>query len=499
MSTPQSISKVLIANRGEIAVRISQTLREQGRGVVALYSDADADALHVSVADASAHLPGVAPRETYLNIDAIVSAARDAHCDAVHPGYGFLSENADFARACAAAGLTFIGPHADVIATMGDKLTAKQTVTPAGVPTTPTSGVLSVSDRSALAAAANDVGFPVLLKAAAGGGGRGMRVVQTVSELQPAAAAAAREAASAFGDDRVFLEKYIERPRHIEVQVLGERDRILHCFERDCSIQRRHQKIIEEAPAPGLSDQQRAAIWRAGVQAASAVDYTNAGTIEFLLGSDGAFYFLEMNTRLQVEHPVTELITQRDLVAAQIAIASGQPLDADQNDVTCRGHAIECRIYAEDPANGFLPSSGRLERFRPPSGVGVRVDTGVREGDEVTTHYDAILAKLIVWGAAREQARRRMLAALQRFVVLGVRTNIDFLQDVLAHDAFAAGQVHTHFLEMHGFLTPQPTTPPPAACIAAALAATTSRSSRTPDALAPVESYAWNAGAWRNC
>ncbi|MEZ4397268.1 MAG: acetyl-CoA carboxylase biotin carboxylase subunit [Candidatus Krumholzibacteriia bacterium] len=449
--------KVLIANRGEIAVRVSQTLQEMGIRALAVYSDADRKALHVMRADEAVHLPGSAPGETYLNQALLLRIAAEQGADAVHPGYGFLSENARFAKACAEAGITFIGPQPDVIEAMGDKIVAKRTLEGSGVPTIPSwSG--DTANPEALAKAAGEIGYPVLLKAAAGGGGKGMRIVREPGELQAAMEAAAREAQKAFGDARVFVEKYIERPRHVEFQIFGDgKGNCVHLFERECSIQRRYQKIVEETPSPALDAALRARMGEAAVAAARALNYRGAGTVEFILAPDGQFYFLEVNTRLQVEHPVTELVVGQDLVRAQVEVAAGGALPFRQEDLAQRGHAMECRVYAEDPARGFLPSTGQLAQFSPPWGAHVRVDAGVRRGSEVSMHYDPMLAKLVVWGTDREEARRRMAWALRRFVVLGVSTNIEFLAAVVDHPAFAAGDLHTHFLDEHP-LTPTPET-----------------------------------------
>lgn len=462
--------KVLIANRGEIAVRVTQTLQEMGITAVAVFSDPDRTALHVLRADEAHALGGTSASETYLDISKLIAAAKHHGCDAVHPGYGFLSENAAFARACGAAGLTFIGPTPEVIAAMGDKIVAKRTVAAAGVPIVP--GWLDAGDGdvAALRRAAEEIGYPVLLKAAAGGGGKGMRVVRQAAELAGALDAAAREANSAFGDARIFVEKYIERPRHVEVQIFGDtHGQVVHLFERECSIQRRHQKIIEESPSPALDPALREAMGTAAVRAAQAMGYTNAGTCEFIVAPDGQFYFLEVNTRLQVEHPVTELVTRQDLVRAQVLVAAGERLPFAQGDLRQEGHALEARVYAEDPARGFLPATGHVRRFMPPVGANIRVDAGILPGCEVTVHYDPLLAKLIVWGQERPTAIARMAWALERFVVLGVTTNIAFLRDVVTHPAFRAGALHTHFLEEHG-LTGGAVEVPQEALLAAAFA-----------------------------
>lgn len=446
--------KVLVANRGEIAVRIMRTLREMGISSVALASDPDRQAEHVRAADEVIFLPGDTPTQTYLQGETIVLLARQAGVDAIHPGYGFLSENAGFARACRDAGITFIGPDAEVIRAMGDKIVAKDLMGRAGVPVLPGwSGPPDV-DFAEVRRQAEAIGYPLLIKAAAGGGGKGMRLVEHSDGLEAAWSASSREARSAFGDARVFLEKYVARSRHIEFQILGDHHgNIVHLFERECSIQRRHQKIIEETPSPGLDPDLRARMAEASCRAARAAGYANAGTVEWVLADDGNFYFLEVNTRLQVEHPITEMTTQLDLVRLQVMIAAGLPLPFLQADIRRSGHAVECRIYAEDPARDFMPNTGRLDFFRPPEGPFIRLDSGVREGWEVSPHYDPMLAKLIVWGPDRPAALRKMSEALGRFVILGVTGNTSFLKKVVDHPAFAAGETHTHFLTEHGMLT----------------------------------------------
>jgi acetyl-CoA carboxylase biotin carboxylase subunit len=438
--------RILIANRGEIAVRIARACRELGIAPLAIFSEADRQAAHVRVAESAACVGPPPSRDSYLNRDAIIAAAKALRADAVHPGYGFLSESADFARAVSAAGLAFIGPPAEAIAAMGDKTRARATVSAAGVPIIP-----AVEDISGdVTAAAKRLGYPLLIKAAAGGGGKGMRIVRAAGELEGAFAAAGREATAAFGDGRLFMERYFDRPRHVEVQVLADQHgSIVHLGERECSIQRRYQKIIEESPSPGTSPALRARLTAAAVAAARSVEYTNAGTVEFLVTDAGEFYFLEMNTRLQVEHPITEWVTGVDLVQAQIRIAAGERWTLPQEQLVARGHAIECRIYAEDPAQQFLPSPGRIVALHEPSGAGVRVDSGITAGSEVSVHYDPLLAKLSVWGADRETARRRMLAALREYTVLGVATNIPFLIAAVEHREFAAGHTQTHFIEQH--------------------------------------------------
>jgi acetyl-CoA carboxylase biotin carboxylase subunit len=488
--------RVLIANRGEIAVRVARACREHGLSSVAVYSDADRDAPHVRAADDAVAIGPPPARESYLSVEALLAAARTAGADAVHPGYGFLAENAAFARAVVEAGLVWIGPPPEAIATMGDKVTARATVAAAGVPVVPGAEV-DGADAAEAARRAASLGYPVLVKAAAGGGGKGMRRVASPAELDEALAAAAREAAAAFADARVYLEKLIEHPRHVEVQVLGDgRGTLLHLGERECSVQRRHQKVVEETPCPVMTPALRAEMTAAALAVARAVDYASAGTIEFLLDPDGKFYFLEMNTRLQVEHPITEWITGVDLVGAQLRVAGGEPLGFAQQDVSFRGHALEVRVCAEDPAAGFLPSAGPILLVRQPVAPGVRVDSGIEAGSRVPLEYDPLLAKISVWGPDREQAVRRMQAALRDTVILGPTTNLAFLQDVLAHPAFAAGATHTGFIDEH--LTGWGATDDEidAAAVAAALAGTL-RSATAPTAPS-VQPSPWDTlGAWR--
>jgi acetyl-CoA carboxylase biotin carboxylase subunit len=441
--------KILIANRGEIAVRIMRTCQEMGIATVAVYSDADRQALHALSADEAVPIGPSEPSQSYLAIDRIVAAVRQTGADAVHPGYGFLAENADFAARCEREGIVFIGPPAEVIRSLGDKITARQIMQKSGVPIIP--GMLEAAqDPAAWAARAEEIGFPLLIKAAAGGGGKGMRIVQGPADLESACRAASREAAAAFGDGTVYLEKFLPQSRHVEIQILADRQgHTIHLFERECSIQRRHQKIIEETPSPALTPALRAAMGRAAVAAARAAGYVNAGTVEFILDPEGRFYFLEVNTRLQVEHPITEMITGLDLVRHQIEIAAGRPLLLTQDDVSSRGHAIECRIYAEDPEQNFMPSPGRIAFLREPTGPGVRNDCGVYAGFEVPVEYDPILSKLVVHAETRELAIRRMIRALKSYAVLGVRTPIDFLLDVLASAPFQAGETYTDFIARH--------------------------------------------------
>jgi acetyl-CoA carboxylase biotin carboxylase subunit len=464
--------RVLIANRGEIAVRIARACRENGLASVAVYSDADRDAPHVRAADDAVAIGPAPARESYLCVEALLQAARAAGADAVHPGYGFLAENAAFARAVIDAGLTWIGPAPEAIAVMGDKVVARAKVSAAGVPVVP--GVeVDAAAGAEIARRAASLGYPVLVKAAAGGGGKGMRRVASATELADALAAAAREAAAAFSDARVYLEKLVERPRHVEVQVLGDRHgTLLHLGERECSIQRRHQKVVEETPCPVMTPTLRAEMTAAALAVARAVDYASTGTVEFLLDQDGRFYFLEMNTRLQVEHPITEWVTGIDLVAAQLRVARGEPLGFTQADVSFRGHAIEVRVCAEDPAAGFLPSAGPILLSHQPAAPGVRVDTGIETGARVPVEYDPLLAKVSVWDADRERAVRRMRTALRDVVILGPTTNVAFLQDILAHPAFATGATHTGFIEEHLAAWHASADEIDAAAVAAALAGT---------------------------
>ncbi len=464
-------AKVLVANRGEIAVRVSQTLRALGVAPVAVYSEADAGAPHVAAAVEAVLLPGRAAEETYLNIDRIVQVALDCGAEAVHPGYGFLSENPAFALACGAAGLSFIGPTAESMAALGDKVRAKDMARRAGIPVAPSSPVCRPGD-AAVGEFVEQWGFPLLVKAAAGGGGRGMRLVNRRRDLDGAMELAGREALAAFGDGRVFLEHYIANPRHVEVQVLADGfGHTIHLGERECSIQRRHQKIIEETPSPALTPELRRQMGAAAIAVARAAGYVNAGTVEFLLdGQSGEFYFLEMNARLQVEHPITEAVLGLDLVEWQVRIASGESLTLVQDDILPRGHAIECRIYAEDPYRDFAPSTGRLLRWRPPSGPGLRLDSGVVQGQEVSIYYDPMLAKLIAWAPGRELSLRRMEVALAQFVALGVATNLPLLRAVVGHPQFQRGEYDTGFLEWNPAVT-SPATSDELRTMARALAA----------------------------
>ena len=455
-------SKVLVANRGEIAVRISQTLRAMGIAPVAVYSEPDTGASHVTTAEQSVALPGNTAEETYLNMPRIVQAALDCGAEAIHPGYGFLSENPNFARACQEARIAFIGPSPESMELLGDKLRSKDIALSAGVPVVPSSPECLPGDPAA-EEFVERWGFPLLVKAAAGGGGRGMRLVNRQSELDSGMETASREAQAAFGDGRVFLERYVANPRHIEVQVLADGSgHTIHLGERECSIQRRHQKIIEETPSPILTPELRQRICDAAVAVARTAGYVNAGTAEFLLDSqNGEFYFLEMNARLQVEHPVTEAVVGLDMVEWQLRIASGASLTLQQQDIQPRGHAIECRIYAEDPYRDFVPSTGTLLRWRPPSGPGLRLDSGVAEGQEVSIYYDPMLAKLTAWAPTRELSLRRMEVALSQFLALGVVTNIPLLRSVVRHPQFQRGEYDTGFLEWNPAVTDPHPNPPP--------------------------------------
>jgi acetyl-CoA carboxylase biotin carboxylase subunit len=449
MSAP--IRRILVANRGEIAVRVMRTCKERGLPTVAVYSDVDRLAPHVQLADAAVALGPAPAAQSYLVIDKILAACKQTGADAVHPGYGFLSENEEFAEACGAAGITFIGPSAEAMRKMGSKTEARKTVAAAGTPIVPgdngPTGDGFPTAAEALAAA-DRIGFPVLIKAAAGGGGKGMRLVASAHEFSAAFDGARREATAAFGDGTVYVEKAIERPRHIEIQVFGDtQGNLVHLGERDCSIQRRHQKVIEEAPSPVVSPELRARMGAAAVAAARAVKYVGAGTCEFLLGADGGFYFLEMNTRLQVEHPVTEMIYGLDLVAWQLDVAEGRPLPLAQHELDARrrGHAIECRVYAEDPVK-FLPSPGKITHLRVPDGPYVRNDSGCYEGAEIPVHYDPMISKLVVWGEDRPRALARMRRALDEYVVRGIETNLPFHRRCVRHPAFAAGDYDTGFI-----------------------------------------------------
>ncbi|MCO7221429.1 biotin carboxylase N-terminal domain-containing protein [Klenkia sp. PcliD-1-E] len=454
MSNPP-ITKLLVANRGEIALRVMRTAREMDVATVAVFSDPDADAPFVRAADEAVRLPGASPADTYLRGDLVIAAALATGAQAVHPGYGFLSENAGFARDCAAAGLVFVGPTPDAIEAMGSKTAAKELMAAAGVPVLP--GVVA-GEGTDLTAEAGRIGYPVLVKAAFGGGGRGMRIVRGPDEVQDAVDSARREAVSAFGDGTVFLERYVERPRHVEVQVVGDtHGTVVHLFERECSVQRRYQKVLEEAPSPAVDDALRARLGKAAVAAAEAIGYVGAGTVEFVLAPDGDFFFLEVNTRLQVEHPVTELVTGLDLVRVQLQVAEGLPLPPEVLDARVTGHAVEARLNAEDVPAGYLPVTGTVHRFAVPALPGVRVDSGVADGSVVGVHYDSMLAKVIAHGATRDDACRRLARALAEAQVHGITTNRDLLVGVLREAEFRAGEIDTGYLERHPELTaPEP-------------------------------------------
>ncbi len=450
---------VLIANRGEIACRVMRTAKRLGVRTIAVYSDADRDALHVELAD-EAYLLGPPPAaESYLNANKLLQIAKAAGAQAIHPGYGFLAENAGFSEACAKAGIVFIGPPPDAIRAMGSKSAALELMSKAGVPVLPGYRGKDQSDE-ALTKAANGIGFPLMVKPTAGGGGKGMRIVTSAAGLKSAIDSSRREAVAAFGDGELLLERYLNRARHVEVQVFADtRGNTVHLYERDCSIQRRHQKVIEEAPAPGLSDALRERIGAVAVRAAESIGYVGAGTVEFLFDPDAAkkkggsrdpFYFMEMNTRLQVEHPVTEMVLGLDLVEWQLKVASGEPLPKTHAELNLSGHAVEARVYAEDPERGFLPASGRLTHLRTPEGPGVRVDTGVRQGDVIGVHYDPMIAKLIAHGRDRAEAIRRLGRALERYEILGVTTNVAYLSRIVAHPSYAAADIDTGFIERHG-------------------------------------------------
>jgi 3-methylcrotonyl-CoA carboxylase alpha subunit len=491
---------ILIANRGEIACRVIRTARRMGIRTVAVYSEADAGALHTTLADAAVPIGPAAARESYLNIPAIIDAARRSGAQAIHPGYGFLSENAAFADACAAAGIVFIGPPASAIRAMGSKSAAKAAMEKAGVPLVP--GYHGADqDPALLAAEAGRIGYPVLIKASAGGGGKGMRIVTEPSGFAEGLALAKGEALSAFGDDQVLVERYLTRPRHIEIQVFADRaGQTISLFERDCSIQRRHQKVVEEAPAPGMTAERRAAMGRAACAAARAIGYVGAGTVEFIVdagnagGEDDDFFFMEMNTRLQVEHPVTEMITGLDLVEWQLRVAAGGALPVTEPSL--RGHAIEVRVYAEDPDRDFMPATGRLLHLRAPeAGPHVRVDTGVRQGDAVTVHYDPMIAKLIVWELTREAAVQRLRVALAEYEAVGVQTNLGLLRRIAAHPDFAAGHLDTGFIGRYEAALLPAAEAAPAVALAAGAAHVADRSVPTAagDPFSP-----WSTGAaWR--
>jgi acetyl-CoA carboxylase biotin carboxylase subunit len=442
-------TKILIANRGEIAVRIMRTCREMGISTVAIYSDADSRSLHVLSADQAVYLGEAEPSKSYLNIDKIINAAKSTGAEAIHPGYGFLAENADFAERCKSSGLTFIGPPPQVIRDLGDKITARKIMTAGGVPVIP--GTMECIDNiAAVAADAERIGYPVLVKAAAGGGGKGMRVVDNPEDLGEACNASSSEAAGAFGDGSIFIEKYLSPSRHVEFQILADSyGNVIHLNERECSIQRRHQKVIEETPSPIMTPELKEKMGAAAVAAARASGYCNAGTVEFIVDCHGNFFFLEVNTRLQVEHPVTEMTTGIDLVRYQISIAAGEKLSLAQEDISAKGHAIECRIYAEDPEEGFFPSPGTIHYMKEPSGPGIRNDCGVYTGCTVPFEYDPIVSKLVVHGNTRQDAISRMIRALQEYIILGIKTPVPFLIDVLKSEPFLNGETYTDFIDTH--------------------------------------------------
>jgi len=440
-------NKILIANRGEIAVRIIKACQEMGIETIAIYSEVDKKAPHVQLSNESYNLGDPTPIESYLNIPKIIKIAKKAKAEAIHPGYGFLAENPDFAKTCSDIGIKFIGPKPEVISLMGDKIAAKKTMEKANVPVIPGYHG-SKQDSKSLIKEGKKIGFPLLVKATAGGGGKGMRIVHSENKLEESIESAKRESKSSFGNDTVFLEKYIDKPRHIEFQILADQHgNIIHLYERECSIQRRHQKIIEESPSPVLTKKLREKMGKAAVDAAKAVGYENAGTVEFMVDGKLNFYFMEMNTRLQVEHPITEITTGVDLAKWQLKIANGQKLTLKQNEITQRGHAFECRIYAEDPANGFLPSIGKLGKVEPPTGPNIRDDTGIYSGMKITPYYDPMLSKLIVSSENREENIKKMLWALSHYIVLGVTTNIPFLKQVFEQEEFKKGNLTTHFID----------------------------------------------------
>ena len=451
IQAPMILRRVLIANRGEIALRIVRACHEEGLEAVAVYSDADRSSPYVRAADAAVRIGPPPPAESYLNVDRLLDAARESGAEAIHPGYGFLAERAEFADAVERAGLVFVGPPGSAIRAMGDKTEARRTMQNAGVPIVP-GGTEPVSDPRAALALAEELGYPVLVKASAGGGGRGMRVAATSGELPGALAIASSEALKAFGDGAVYLEKLIERPRHVEIQVLADFQKTIHLGERECSIQRRHQKVVEESPSLAVTPQLRRKMGQAAITAAAAVGYRGAGTCEFLLAPDGEFYFLEMNTRIQVEHPVTELVYSVDLVREQLRIAGGLTMSVSEWPMQPRGHSIECRLTSEDPSNGFLPAAGTISSLVAPAGPGIRWDAGVEAGSEVTLHYDSLLAKLIVHAESRGAAIRRMRRALGELVITGVATNHGFLQRLLADPEFGRNELDIQFLERRGDL-----------------------------------------------
>jgi acetyl-CoA carboxylase biotin carboxylase subunit len=492
---PERFRKVLIANRGEIAVRIIRACTELGLPTVAVFSEVDRAALHVRYADEAYEIGPAPARESYLRIDKLIDVAKRSGADAIHPGYGFLSERAEFAAACREAGITFIGPKPEVIEALGDKMTARKTMIANGVPVVPgsTGPIESVEEAQAVA---KKVGYPIVIKATAGGGGKGMRVVHKAEELESSLRQAANEAQAAFGDGTVYVEKLLENVRHIEVQLMADsHGNVVHLGERECSIQRRHQKLIEESPSPFVDDKLRAKLGEAAIKAGVAAGYENAGTVEFLVDRDANFYFLEVNTRIQVEHPVTELVTGVDLVVEQLRIAAGRRLRYRQDDLTMNGWAIECRVSAEDPYNNFLPSTGRIKMLSEPSGPGVRVDSGIFEGYEVGLYYDPLLAKLIVWGETRGQAILRMRRALSEYKVLGIRTTIPFHYRMMESATFVAGRLDTKFLERSQVVETNPTGEQ--AIIAAIAAAAVTQHRRTTRATTARESASTAESPWK--
>lgn len=492
--------KILVANRGEIAVRVMRACHELGIKPVAVFSDADRRSLHVRMADEAWHIGASPSSESYLLMDRIIDVAKKSGVDAIHPGYGFLSENAVFAQACADAGLVFIGPTPHAISAMGSKLGARQLMMAAGVPVVP--GTLEpVREEAEARRIAHEIGYPVMLKASAGGGGKGMRLVHSEDELVSALRAARSESIRSFGDDAVYIEKFVNKPRHVEMQVFGDNHgNFVHLFERDCSIQRRHQKVVEESPCPVLRDDVRQRMAEVAVKAARAVNYVGAGTIEFLIDDQQNFYFLEMNTRLQVEHPVTELVTGFDLVHAQIAVAEGKPMPFRQEQIVQRGAAIECRVYAEDPFAGFAPSPGPISELREPGGPWVRIDGGAYRGWEVPIFYDSLIAKLCVWGSTRQEAIRRMHRALGEYVVKPIRTTIPFHRMVMENPRFIAGDYTTGFIgqEYPNLVAPEPQNPE-ALALVAALAQTRRERSAAPSVVTEQQGSSWRmTGRWRN-
>ncbi len=491
--------KVLVANRGEIACRVFRTCKRLGIRTVAVYSEADRNAMHVRLADEAHLIGGPAARDSYLRSDRIIEVAKRAGAQAIHPGYGFLSENPEFAEACSQAGIVFIGPPSEAIRVMGSKSAAKNLMENAGVPLVP--GYHGDDQGFArLSEASKAIGYPVMIKATAGGGGKGMRIVRVPEEFSEALESCRRESKAAFGDDRVLVERYLEHPRHIEIQIFADQHgNLIHLFERDCSVQRRHQKVLEEAPAPGLSTAQRDAMGRTALDAARAVGYVGAGTVEFIVAADGNFYFMEMNTRLQVEHPVTEMITGQDLVEWQLRIAAKEPLPLKQTGLSIRGHALEARIYAEDPERGFIPSIGQLRHVSyPESSDQVRIDTGVEQGDEISQHYDPMIAKLVVWGETRDSALRQMRRALSETRIVGVSSNVPFLSRVVSHDGFRGGEYDTGLIEDHeDQLLPRMSEPSSRALLCGALATLMTDAASVKSPQSDPNSPWSSLGAWR--